>query len=324
MNNTISVIIPTYRRPDLLAHCLQALKLQSIGHDDFEVIVVSDGPDPLTARRVQEAGCSGELNLRYYSLPSRQGPAAARNAGWKQASGDLIAFTDDDCLPDRYWLQSIIEGFRLLPGASFYGKIIVPVPSRPTDYERNVAQMEKPQFVTANAACTKNDLWQTGGFDERFKTAWREDSDLEAMLMKIRKPPCFLPAAVVIHPVRQAPWGVSIKEQKKTAYNALLYKKHPEYYRRYIRQYPPALYYCMAATFIAGIIFLFTRQPVAAALSFGAWGLLLLLFTIKRLHATRHTADHVTEMLITSACIPFLSLGWAWYGAWKFKNIPAV
>lgn len=65
------------------------------------------------------------------------------------------------------------------------------------------------------------------GFDERFKAAWREDSDLHFKFLEHNIPINKSEKAVVCHPERKASWGVSVSEQKKSLYNALLYKKHP-------------------------------------------------------------------------------------------------
>src|SRR4051812_22121800 len=105
----ISVIIPTHQRPQLLMKCLTALLKQKFDKQRFEVIVVSDGPDPETHSLVRSMAQCGMATLRYFSLPTRRGPAAARNYGWLGASGKIIAFTDDDCLPDEHWLKELYE-----------------------------------------------------------------------------------------------------------------------------------------------------------------------------------------------------------------------
>ena len=68
--------------------------------------------------------------------------------------------------------------------------------------------------------------------------AWREDSDLEFRLLQQGIPIWRLQNALVIHPVRKASWGVSLKEQKKGMFNALLYKKYPGLYRKKIQPRP--------------------------------------------------------------------------------------
>src|SRR4051812_17690574 len=105
----ISVVIPTYRRPVLLSHCLGALARQTLDPADYEVIVVSDGPDLVAEQTVRQL--AAPPGLRFLHLPEKKGPAAARNLGWRNASGRLIAFTDDDCLPDANWLRALWEAY---------------------------------------------------------------------------------------------------------------------------------------------------------------------------------------------------------------------
>ena len=314
----ISVVIPTFRRPQLLRTCLSSLKGQSFPKENFEVIVVSDGPDEITKAAIEEFYYS-DLQFFFLQMPVKKGPAAARNIGWQQAKGILIAFTDDDTLPNPSWLNNIWRAYKGEPQIAFTGVVKVPLNHPPTDYEKNTAGLETAEFVTANCCCTKSALQKVGGFDERFFMAWREDSDLEFQLMLHNIPIVHLPDAVVVHPVRKAPWGISMKEQKKGLFNALLYKKHPQLYRLKIQQVPPWNYYVMViAFFVFAMATIFGLQTLAL-LSFLSWGLLLFVFISKRLRHTSKAAGHVAEMVVTSVCIPFISVYWQLYGAWRYK-----
>src|SRR5687767_11389481 len=122
----ISVVIPTYKRPALLKRCLDALIRQTLGKDGFEVIVVSDGPDEETATLLKSMEDEAP-EVRYAALPEKKGPAAARNLGWKTARASIIAFTDDDCVPDSNWLKAGLERFQTLSDMVFSGKVIVPL-----------------------------------------------------------------------------------------------------------------------------------------------------------------------------------------------------
>ncbi|GAB3417762.1 glycosyltransferase family 2 protein [Niabella aquatica] len=320
----LSVVIPTCQRPGLLLRCLKALSHQTLQQTLFEVIIVSDGPETATAVLVNNFREMAAIQITYMALPRKSGPAAARNAGWINARGRYIAFTDDDCLPRPQWLKTIVEAFESCTGQAFYGKVKVPVSEPPTDFEWNTKQLEKPQFITANAACTKALLLSTGGFDERYRTAWREDSDLEFALRQRGIIPRFLPGAIVIHPVRSAAWGVSIKEQKKAIYNALLYKKYPSYYKKYIHQVVPLIYYVMVLASVSAIIFFVIKKNNLAFISLLVWAFCFTAFIIKRLRHKTHTFFHITEMICTSACIPFCSVYWNWAGWRKFKNVSTL
>jgi GT2 family glycosyltransferase len=293
------------------------LQQQSLNKADFEVIVVSDGPDQQTAEVVRQFATAG--TFRYLFLSEKKGPAAARNLGWLSAKAPVIAFTDDDCLPDTLWLEKILNMAEPSKAMAFTGRVVVPCGSRPTDYELNTAGLENADFVTANCACTKLALIAIGGFDERFSMAWREDSDLEFKLILNSIPIVQIVSAIVVHPVREAKWGVSIKEQKKTLFNALLYRKYPELYRRKIQPQPPYLYYLIISGFIAlivGSIMNFHSLAVAGCL---VWLSLTIYFIIKRLYRTSLSGKHVVEMIFTSFLIPFYSIYWQWYGALKYR-----
>src|SRR4051812_33612575 len=148
----ISVVVPTYKRPALLKRCLKALLHQKFDASEYEVIVVSDGPDPQTESLMKNLQAT-HRHLKFFALPGKKGPAAARNFGWLSAHGQIIAFTDDDCLPDPNWLSVICRHIDPMRPEALTGKVIVPIGRRPTDYERNTAGLESADFVTANCAC---------------------------------------------------------------------------------------------------------------------------------------------------------------------------
>jgi glycosyltransferase involved in cell wall biosynthesis len=317
----ISVIVPTYRRPDLLLRCLRALISQQFNRNEYEVIVVSDGPDELTQNMFEKWIRPKQHKIRYYNLPEKKGPAAARNYGWLLAKGELVAFTDDDCMPDKYWLQGFANAYTPGSMVAFSGKTIVPMPKKPTDYERNVGHLQTADFITANCCCSKSALRRSGGFDEEFRMAWREDSDLEFKLLEERIPIVKTTDAVVVHPVRKAQWGISIKEQKKTMFNALLYKKYPGLYRQKIQPNPPVFYYAIIASFLMVLCGLILHSEGLLITGAMFWIGLTSLFIFRRLRYTTLRMEHVLEMTVTSVFIPFLSIYWQVYGALKYKVV---
>ena len=314
-----SVVIPTYKRPHLLQKCLSAL-LQQQTNIQYEVIVVSDGKDEETAELMNEFTVL-EMPFIYISLNKQSGPAAARNQGWQMAHGELIVFTDDDTIPSQKWLQNYWNAYlkNYKANIAFTGGVIVPVSERPTDYERNTAGLETVDFVTANCACTRNALQKINGFDENFTMAWREDSELEFKLMKAAIPIVKVKDAIVLHPVRKAKWGVSLQEQKKSMFNALLYKKHPGLFRSKILALPLWNYYGIIVSFIVSVVLLFCGYFLLACIVGSVWLYLVSVFILKRLKGSSLSVSHITEMIITSLLIPFLSVYWTLYGAIKFK-----
>jgi glycosyltransferase involved in cell wall biosynthesis len=278
----VSVVVPTCGRPELLARCLAALEGQSLPRESFEIIVVEDR--------------------------ERRGPAAARNRGWRQARAPIVAFTDDDCVPERDWLRHGLEAIRAAEAVC--GRIVMPVPATPSDYERDAQGLERAEFVTANCFCRKEALERVGGFDERFRLAWREDSDLHFGLLALGARIVREPRAVVVHPVRSAAWGVSVGQQRKVMFDALLFKKHPRLYRERIRRAPRWDYYLIVGGLLAAPF---------SGWALVLWGALTLRFLIQRLRGTRLTGGHVLEMLVTSILIPPVAVFWRVMGAFRFR-----
>jgi glycosyltransferase involved in cell wall biosynthesis len=319
MSIKVSVVIATYKRPDLLLKCLRALVMQRFNRDEYEVVVVSDGPDEITVGKLNK-WLKGKLHhVRYLTMSEKKGPAAARNYGWLHARGQLIAFTDDDCIPDKHWIASFYNRYTAGQDIAFTGRTIVPISKYPTDYERNTAGLQTADFITANCCTTKTALEKTGGFDEQFTMAWREDSDLEFKLIKENIPIVRIDEAIVVHPVRQAPWGISIKEQKKTMFNALLYKKYPELYKQKIRQVSPVMYYGIISGFLVMLGGVLLKSGIMLIVGGFLWKTLTGAFIVKRIRKTRFTFTHVSEMVVTSVIIPFLSVFWQFYGAIKYR-----
>lgn len=318
----VSVVIPTYKRPFLLGKCLVNLSRQRFPKEEFEAIVVTDGPDESTMQLCDRLRGSLNLNLYCYSLPAKAGPATARNLGWKKALGELILFTDDDCLPEPGWVPAFWTAHQNFTGVCqvMTGRMVVPIPHEPTDYEQNIARLETAAFVTANCACPKICLEQVGGFDEEFETAWREDSDLHFKLMLHEIPIVKIADAVVIHPARLASWGVSLKEQRKSMYNALLFKKYPRLFREHISRYPKWSYYLSVASALCVMVAAVYHNPTVALVAAAFWLFTTITFARKRLQNTSKAPLHVAEMIFTSALIPFLSVFWTLRGSVRYKT----
>lgn len=319
MSVRTSVVIPTHRRPELLERCLRALIGQEHVLGAYEVLVVDDAGCDETRRCVERfaSRVSGGPVIRYLRS-SGAGPAAARNLGWRSAQGELIAFTDDDCVPDAAWLDRGVSVF--VDGVTAAsGRVIVPLPATPSDYERNAAQLARSEFVTANCFYRRDALERLGGFDERFRLAWREDTDLHFRLLQDGARLVQAPEAVVVHPIRRAPWGVSVRQQRKSYFNALLYRKHRDLYRRRIQPAPPWPYYGATAGMLGLFLGLASGRTRLSWVSAALWVWLTARFCAGRLRGTARTPSHVLEMAITSVLIPPLSVYWRLRGAVRFR-----
>jgi len=284
MNPAVSVVVPTCGRPDLLRRCVAALETQSLASDAYEIIVVDD-------------------------TLTRRGPAAVRNIGWRRARAPIVAFTDDDTVPDRDWLARGLAAFAPDIDA-VTGRIVMPLPATPTDYERNEQGLERAEFVTANCFVRREVLARLGGFDESFRLPWREDSDLHFRLLEAGSRIARAPDAVVVHPVRPAAWGVSLRQQRKVMFDALLLRKHRALYRERIRRVPRWDYYAVVAA-----LALSPFWPPAIII----WVVLTARFCLYRLRGTSKAPAHIAEVVITSILIPPVSVFWRLVGALKFR-----
>lgn len=320
-HKAVSVVVPTCGRTDLLNRCLDALSRQDLQATRYEIIVVDDGPRPHTRRLVERwerAMREKDLDVIYIANHGPHGPAAARNKGWRAAQASIIAFTDDDTVPTPGWLSNGLALFDETVHA-VCGKVEMPLPTTPTDYERDARHLETAEFVTANCFCRKEVLEFINGFDERFRFAWREDSDLHFRLLGLQANILSAPQAVVVHPVRPAPWGVSVSQQKKMIFDALLYKKHPLLYRQKIRAAPRWDYYLIVAVLVMAVAALLVGEYVVALTAGAIWLAMTSLFLVKRLRGTTKTFSHIAEMVVTSILIPPHAVFWRMVGALKFR-----
>jgi GT2 family glycosyltransferase len=317
----VSIVVPTCGRPALLSHCLASLLRQNFDRSRYEIIVVDDRPSSGTREVVHDwamqVASTGPV-VSYIASEGPHGPAAARNKGWRAARGAIIAFTDDDTVSRPEWLTNGLQAFDKDVQA-VWGRIVMPLDRLPTDYEKDAKGLETAEFVTANCFCTRTTLDKIGGFDERFLYAWREDADLYFRLLELDGRVVHAPAAVVVHPIRPAGWGVSIRQQKKVLFDALLYKKHPALYRQKIRPHARWDYYTIVAALLTFVVALATGTPSVAAGAALVWLLLTARFCAMRLRPTIKTPAHVAEMIVTSAVIPVLSVFWRMVGALRFR-----
>lgn len=183
----LTVIIPTNRRPEILAPCLHALARQQLPTDRFEVLVINDGAAhdlaPLAAR-----GRRDGLQLRVIDVP-QGGPGPARNRGAAEARGSLLAFTDDDCLPEPQWLAALWDAAGQHPDALLGGSVVNMLGHRLASEASQVLvsflyawynrdPLNARFFTSNNIAARREVFLARGGFDTRFVLSAGEDRDL--------------------------------------------------------------------------------------------------------------------------------------------------
>src|SRR5919109_2529874 len=216
------VVIPTAGRPSL-ARTLESLRAGD-GPLPGRVVVVDDRPSPdrpLPLGRITAA-------LEIVRGPAR-GPAAARNAGWRLSQAEWVVFLDDDVVAPSRWRAALARDLaKLSPRcAGSHGRIRVPLPRtrRPTDWERNVAGLERARWATADMAYRRDVLAAVGGFDERFPRAYREDADL-GLRLSAAGYRIVEGRRTVVHPVGSASPAVSLAKQAGNADDVLMRRLH--------------------------------------------------------------------------------------------------
>lgn len=211
----VSVIIPTYRDWPRLRLCLAALAAQTLSRADFEIIVVDNEanstPPPLTA------------GVRYLHHP--QGYSyAARNAGVVLASGEVLAFTDADCLPDADWLAAGLRHLAAHPEHALAAGRIDVFSSQPNAvfrYER-LFEFQQQTWVqqmhfgaTANLFVRRSTFEALRGFDSRMKSGG--DADFGHRCKALGLQLGYSDSALVLHPSRQRLGEVLAKNRRIAA-----------------------------------------------------------------------------------------------------------
>lgn len=118
-----SVVISTHERPGPLAACVASV-LQ-VAYPAFEVLVVDNHPRTSATRDTMAERFGDDARVRYL-LESTPGASAGRNCGLRAATGEIVAFLDDDVLVDRLWLRSLVQAFRAAPGVACVTGMILP------------------------------------------------------------------------------------------------------------------------------------------------------------------------------------------------------
>lgn len=180
-----SIVVPTYNRPARLGACLGALSRLDYPRDRFEVIVVDDGsPTPINS---VVAPLRSQLNITLLRQENA-GPAAARNAGALKATGEFIAFTDDDCMVSTDWLSGFAARLTQYPDAMVGGRSLNALPNNLystasqalIDYLYTYYSDPRKEmfFASNNIAMAKKHYLAVGGFDTSFPLAAAEDREL--------------------------------------------------------------------------------------------------------------------------------------------------
>jgi O-antigen biosynthesis protein len=228
----ISVVVCTYNGEATLPTCLDALC--RLDYPDYEVIVVDDGSTDRTPEIAEGFG------VRLIQTENC-GLSSARTTGLDAATGEIVAFTDDDAWPDRDWLRYLAAAFASSDHVGIGG------PNLPPDdggvVENAVAHgpggpvhvllsdREAEHIPGCNMAFWRDPLRTVGGFDPQFRVAG-DDVDICWRLQERGWTLGFSPAAVVLHRQRGSLRSYLKQQFEYGKAEALLEKKWPEKYNR--------------------------------------------------------------------------------------------
>jgi glycosyltransferase involved in cell wall biosynthesis len=226
----VSVIIPVYNAEQTLGACLESLIRQTYPQDRYEIIIVDDGSQDNTvmlARTFPVVLVSQE----------NQGPGAARNRGINIAKGDIILFTDADCIPEKNWIEAMVLPFKnpeIMGVKGIYKTRQHSLVARfaQLEYEEKYQKLRQDDFIdfvdTYAAGFRKTVFLEEGGFDPDFPIAAGEDADFSYRLATRGYKMIFHPDAIVYHhhPDTLVKY---LRRKFKTAHSrVMVYKKNPE------------------------------------------------------------------------------------------------
>lgn len=225
-----SVIVPAYQAADVVGACVQALKRQTVDRAAYEIIVVDDGSTDETAAAAERAGADWVVRLA-----QNGGPSVARNAGIAAARGDILLFTDSDCVPCEEWLALMSAPFadpQIMGTKGTYRTLQRALLARlvQLEFEIRYERMRGLPYIdfvdTYAAAYRRALLAEYGGFDTAFPAA--EDVDLSFRLARAGHRLLFVPDAWVTHRHPASLSAYLLRKARFGYWRAFLYMRYPE------------------------------------------------------------------------------------------------
>ena len=229
---TASVVVCTYNGSETIAACVEGVR--ALDYPDCELIVVDDGS---TDGAGELAAAHGARVIR----TENRGLSSARNTGTAAACGEVVAFCDDDCVPDPHWLRYLVGALREGGDAGVGGPNVPPPDTLVADAVGHapggpmhvlVSDSEAEHIPGCNMAFWRTTLERVGGFDPRFRVAG-DDVDLCWRIQDTGGTLGFSPAALVWHRAR---CSVAAYLRQQAGYGraeALLERKWPDRYNHH-------------------------------------------------------------------------------------------
>ena len=260
----VTVAVSTFRRKHLLPRLVSALEAQTIGVSSIELVIVDDASQDGTAEILTELAASSPMQITVLVAEVNGGPAVGRNRAWRVASAEVIAFTDDDCVPTPGWLEAGLAA--AAPGNVVVGQT-QPAPDQLAHegvFSRTLRVTDARFMQTCNVIYQKQTLLDLDGFEESFRTG--EDTDLGLRAVESGLEAVFVPEALVHHDVRPSDLRAKLRESRSWVDLPLVVRRHPQVRKSYLygslfwkKSHPLAILF-LAAPFLALL------QPAAAVL----------------------------------------------------------
>jgi len=236
---SVSVVVAAYDAAAVVGDCLRSLAALAYSKDRLEIIVVDNQSHDDTAAIVRAFGPAVVLTSE-----ARRGAAAARNRGIAEARGEIVAFTDADCVVDPEWLAELVTGLRDPAVGIAGGRIRALRPcTRIAELGEDIhdhaqaMQSTPPYAISMNWASPKRVLDEVGRFDEAFLRG--QDVDLTYRIMRAGHRLAYVDRAVVYHRNR-ATLVALLREARMHGRGAVAVRRA---HAAYLAEFPPAQSY---------------------------------------------------------------------------------
>ena len=209
--NFISVIIPIYNSENFLKELFDSLNKQNISASKYEIIFIDNNSNDRSRRMITEYIDKSDKECKYYFFNKKQDSYAARNFGVSLSRGDILAFTDADCILEDKWLKNIWKFYNEKENKNLIiaGNVEIIIENSCSLWEQydkivslnNEKYVKNKSAVTANLIVSKETFQKVGEFKELFSggdTEWAKRASEKGYNLK------YMPNIKVYHPSRKS------------------------------------------------------------------------------------------------------------------------
>ncbi len=285
-----SIIIPCYNSENTIRECINSILLdcKNTSHT-VEVIAVDDGSTDNTGKILKKY-----RDIEYIYIEN-MGPATARNRGAEKAAGEILLFTDSDCIVQPGWIDQMLLPFlqnsniSAVKGAYKTRQNELVAQFCQLEFQERYRYLERQKFIdfvdTYSAAFRRDTFWEIGGFNESFPYPNNEDVDLSYRMASYSKLMVFNPDAIVVHRHKTRVLDYFKLKFSRAFWRMVVYSKYPE---KIIKD---------------------SYTPPSMKLQMLLTGLLILLLTASPFFPRMLFYSLLTFLLFILSCLPFAMTG---------------